>query len=129
MSAENGPASSATRKTGPEKSAATKQLASESQSRAGVVVPLPLLWARQLTANATGPVPEYGTPAWVELPDDSREKVASCVLAAEAWRTRRHIPEHFPSTQSRRIAEARRPRPGDFTGGPVSWDDEAVRRG
>lgn len=48
---------------------------------------MPLPWARQLIANATGPIPEYGSAEWRALPDDSREKVAACIVAAECWRT------------------------------------------
>src|SRR4051794_22570055 len=54
------------------------------------VVPLPLSWARQLVENADGPVPEYGSREWLTLPDDSREKVAATVVAAERWRTRNY---------------------------------------
>jgi hypothetical protein len=93
------------------------------------VVHFPLFWARQLIDSVEGPVPEYGTAAWVQLPDESRAKVAACVIAAEKWRTRRYG-EDFPlsppaRTRARHIAEARRPRPGDHPGGPVPWDREA----
>lgn len=128
MRAENGPASSVTRKTGPEKIAAAKQVASGVHPTGADVVPLPLSWARQLIAHAAGDVPEYGSPGWAGLPDDSREKVAACVLAAEAWRTRHHRADFLPpslSSRARRIAEARRPRPGDHRGGPVQWDEVA----
>lgn len=49
--------------------------------------PLPLTWAQQLIDNAEGPVPQYGSPEWQALPDDSRAKVAATVIAAECWRT------------------------------------------
>jgi len=51
--------------------------------------PLPavLPWAAALISAAEGPIPEYGSAAWSALPDDSRAKVAACVLAAETLRT------------------------------------------
>lgn len=90
------------------------------------VTHLPLAWARQLIANAEGPMPEYGSLEWIELPDESRTKVAACVAAAEKWRTR-HVPleivsAHTTSRRAREIAEARQPRPGDHPGGPVRWE-------
>lgn len=123
--------------TGPSENVAAKLgLATHSRaigdSRAGLnnVVPFPLSWARQLIANATGTIPEYGSAEWRALPDDSREKVAACVMAAERWRTRsHHYGEQFSfpgGRRAREIAEARRPRPGDHPGGPVQWDREAV---
>lgn len=90
------------------------------------VTPLPLRWAKNLVDGAIGPVPEYGSPEWAALPDEAREKVAGCVLAAEQWRTRhhrQHLSDIRPRTRrSREIAEARRPRPGDHMGGPVQFD-------
>lgn len=90
------------------------------------VIHFPLSWARGLIDSADGPVPEYGSADWVQLPDESRAKVAACVVAAERWRTRR---PHFlemdavPSKRAREIAEARQPRPGDHMGGPVPpWE-------
>ena len=47
----------------------------------------PLPWAQQLIENANAPIPQYGSPEWAALPDDSRVKVASTVVAAECWRT------------------------------------------
>jgi hypothetical protein len=46
----------------------------------------------------TGPIPEYGSPEFEALPDNSPEKVASCVRAAEAWRT-----YFFPEEITRRL--------------------------
>lgn len=100
-----------------------------SASPVVVVTPLPLRWAKTLIDGAAGPVPEYGSPEWAALPDDAREKVAGCVLAAEQWRTRYHrerLVDVRPRTRrAREIAEARRPRPGDYMGGPVQWDEAA----
>ncbi|MCU1613515.1 MAG: hypothetical protein JWO98_1055 [Frankiales bacterium] len=94
------------------------------------VVHFPLSWARQLIDGAAGPIPEYGSAEWVRLPDDSRSKVASCVVAAERWRTRNRSTgeDAMPvGRRAREIAEARRPRPGDHAGGPVPWErDEAA---
>lgn len=47
---------------------------------------MPLPWAADLIRSADGPVPDYGSPEWAALPDDSRAKVAACVIAAECWR-------------------------------------------
>lgn len=91
----------------------------------GGVTPLVLRWARTLIDGAAGDVHEYGSPEWHALPDDSREKVAGCVLAAEAWRTRyartREADIRPGTRRAREVAEARRPREGDHTGGPVQW--------
>jgi hypothetical protein len=93
------------------------------------VVSLPLPWAAELIFAVDGPVPAYGSPEWADLPDTSRAKVAACVVAAEAWRTRHHPAGVGPVTsrRARRIAEARRPRPGDHLGGPVSWERKQDR--
>lgn len=93
------------------------------------VVHFPLAWAEALIRSADGPIPPYGSPAWEALPDDSRAKVASTVVAAERWRIRGAAAiESFPSRRAREIAEAQRPRAGDHPGGPVPlWDGtEAV---
>ena len=96
MSAKAGPAPAANGKTGPQKIAAAKPLASEPQSRtkatqsaalAPVALPNTLPWARALIQAVNGPVPDYGTPEWEALPDNSRAKAVAAVLAAEAWRT------------------------------------------
>jgi hypothetical protein len=50
------------------------------------VLPTRLEWAAGLIDRAEGFIPEYGSPEFEALPDDSPEKVASCVRAAEAWR-------------------------------------------
>lgn len=90
------------------------------------VVNLPLSWAEQLIANGGPEVPEYGSRRWAELPDDSRAKVAACVVAAERWRTQGRSADVLTldpqPSRRRRIAEANRPRPGDFKGGAVDWD-------
>jgi hypothetical protein len=49
--------------------------------------PTPIPWAQALIDGADGPVPQYGAPEWAALPDDSRAKVAACVVAAESWRS------------------------------------------
>ena len=41
-------------------------------------------WAYGLISRASTPPPRYGSPEWYALPDGP-EKVASCVIAAEAW--------------------------------------------
>lgn len=108
--------------------AATAPLSTENSAVLALLLPLPLRWARALIEGADGPIPPYGSADWSALPDDSRAKVASCVMAAERWRTRHHQADPFPMSQSRRareIAEARRPRPGDHPGGPVVWDEVA----
>lgn len=94
------------------------------------VVPLPLRWAKTLIDAAGGPVPAYGTREWSDLPDGP-QKVAGCVLAAESWRTRHHQSGFLLGSGSRRareIAEARRPRPGDYPGGHVrgNWNEVAA---
>ena len=85
------------------------------------VLPFPLVWAEQLIRNGrdVGLVPTYGSADWLALPDDDRRKVAACVIAAEAHRTRTESPG--TGRQARRLAQARRSRPGDHLGGPVSW--------
>lgn len=53
-------------------------------------LPLPRLlpWEARLIALAGNePIPDYGSPAWHALPEDSAVRVASCVRAAAAWRT------------------------------------------
>lgn len=89
------------------------------------VVHLPMRWAEQLMANGPG-FPEYGSAEWAALADDDRRKVAACVAAAERWRTRGYAADvvSFPNRRAREIAEARRPRPGDYRGGPVDWDGQ-----
>jgi hypothetical protein len=130
---ENGPAPLAQGDAGPENFAAAKPLGSvvestaigDISSRSAGVAVMPLRWANQLIANADSAIPEYGSPEWQQLPDDSRAKVAACVIAAEEWRTCRsagYAPVSFTSRRVREIAKARRPRPGDYTGGPVEWE-------
>jgi hypothetical protein len=93
------------------------------------VLPLVLPWARVYIENAAGAeIPEYGTSAFHAL-EDGPLKVASCVVAAERWRTRRlqGAAESAYPRRAREIAEARRPRPGDHPGGPVPWIRADVR--
>jgi hypothetical protein len=99
--------------------------ASRDNSAARRIVPLPLSWARQLIANGGKAFPEYGSREWVSLDDRDPRKVAACVEAAERWRTRNYAADVYALPTGRRareIAEARRPRPGDYMGGPVKWD-------
>jgi hypothetical protein len=124
------PAPLAQGETGPENIAATKQLSLDAESNAGAdVSPLPIRWARVYIENVAGQeIPEYGTAAFQAL-EEGPVKVASCVVAAEAWRTRLHHTDGalVPSSRrAREITEARRPRPGDHRGGPVQWDEVAV---
>jgi hypothetical protein len=110
--------------TGPAENVATAAPLSVQNS----VIPLPLSWARQLIENAGGYFPPYGSREWSALDNEDRRKVAACVAAAEEWRTRNHRADVLDFPQSRRarqIAEARRPRPGDYLGGPVPWEREA----
>ncbi len=122
MTTSNGPASPAKEIAGP------ATLVPQDSAGHAVVTPLPLRWARALIEAADGPIPPYGSPEWSSLPDDSRTKVAATVEAAERWRTGNFAPEiiTFPSRRAREIAEARRPRPGDYPGGSVDWDGVAV---
>jgi hypothetical protein len=112
--------------TGPaENAAARKPLSVQNSAALASVTPLPLRWARALIESADDTIPPYGSAEWSALPDDSRIKVAACVIAAERWRTRRHSFDTVPgSRRSREIQEARKPRPGDYLGGPVPWDCE-----
>lgn len=57
-----------------------------SAGSTGTMVPRALDWARALIDAAEQPIPTYGSPEWAALPEDSRAKVAACVLAAECWR-------------------------------------------
>ncbi|MGY1778770.1 hypothetical protein [Geodermatophilus sp. SYSU D01036] len=117
-----GPAPAAN-ESGPHENATARKLL--DQQRSAVVRPLPLSWARALI-DAGGPdVPEYRSHEWMALPDDSRAKVAATVIAAERDYARRVGVEVVqPSShRARRIAEARRSRPGDHPGGAVPlWD-------
>lgn len=46
-------------------------------------------WARRLIdrGRAAGDIPLYGSSEWDALPDSDPRKVASCVRAAELWRS------------------------------------------
>lgn len=78
MTANEGPAPSP-REAGPsENSAAAKPL---------ILAPQRSGWADSLI-RAGGPgIPDYGSAAWEQLPDEHPAKVAACVIAAECWRT------------------------------------------
>lgn len=45
-------------------------------------------WAKTLIQRGrdAGQLFEYGSPAWDKLPPSDPRRIASCVLAAEAWR-------------------------------------------
>ena len=95
------------------------------------ILPFRIRWAEVLIDNgqAVGEIPEYGSPDWAALDDDDRRKVAATVIAAEQWRTRHHGDESFPEpvdNRVRRIRSARQPRPNDFAGGRVRWDQGGV---
>ena len=42
-------------------------------------------WARQLIDRQTPNRPQYGSTAWLMLPNDHPDKVAAAVVAAECW--------------------------------------------
>lgn len=42
-------------------------------------------WARQLIERQTKDRPIYGSTAWLMLPNEHPDKIASCVVAAECW--------------------------------------------
>lgn len=44
-------------------------------------------WARRMIDAAEKPLPAYGSPEWLALPDHDRRKVAAVVVAAECWAT------------------------------------------
>jgi microcystin degradation protein MlrC len=95
------------------------------------VLPFRIRWAEVLITNgeAIGDVPEYGSAEWASLEDDDRRKVAATVIAAERWRTRDQRDQGFlepVDNRTRRIRAARRPRPNDFAGGRVHWQDGGV---
>jgi hypothetical protein len=118
---------------GPAENAATAPLTPQDSASLAYVLPMRPRWSQALIEGTDGPIPPYGSPAWSALPDDSRAKVASVVLAAEAWRTRHTRPDFYapiPSRRAREIAEARRARSGDHPGGPVPlWELDEVASG
>jgi len=75
-------------------STATSELAPTPQSSAATdlrggrpaLLPRRLPWADALIRAAGSPIPDYGTPAWSALPDNSPAKVAATVIAAECFR-------------------------------------------
>lgn len=78
-------------------------------------------WARaQIRAYAgTGPIPEYGTAAWIHLPDRDPRRYAAVIVAAEQSRTRR-----APADRARaRQTPPPRPRPLHATPG---WPPVAI---
>lgn len=42
-------------------------------------------WAARLIGAAMKPIPRYGSPEWLALPEGSPAKVAAVVVAAECW--------------------------------------------
>jgi hypothetical protein len=42
-------------------------------------------WAERMIRAAGKPIPRYGSPEWLALPDGDRRKVAGVVVAAENW--------------------------------------------
>jgi hypothetical protein len=42
-------------------------------------------WAEWMMIQAGGPVPRYGSPEWLALPEGDRRKVAAVIVAAECW--------------------------------------------
>ena len=58
--------------------------ASGADSRGSDTAPLRRRWAQSLIRKAPNP-PRYGSPAWLALPEGSPGKIASVVVAAEAW--------------------------------------------
>jgi hypothetical protein len=110
----------------PAENAPTAPLSVQNSAALASVTPLPLRWARALIEGAGGHIPPYGSTEWSSLPDDSRIKVAACVIAAEHWRTRGYALNAYPASnrRAREIQDARQPRPGDYLGGPVPWDRE-----
>ena len=42
-------------------------------------------WAQRMIAAAGTPLPRYGSPEWLELPEGDRRKVAAVIVAAECW--------------------------------------------
>lgn len=44
-------------------------------------------WSRQLIERQTPTRPEYGSTAWLMLPNDHPDKIAAVVVAAEIWAT------------------------------------------
>jgi len=114
-------------------------------------------WASSLIRRAGKPPPSYGSPEWLALPEGSPAKVASVVVAAEAWavdgddipermrrdladvrRAERHQDDElftanvvpmvqalasrpdlgttYAERRTRELADAMKPRPGDFPG-------------
>lgn len=42
-------------------------------------------WAQRMLAAAERPLPRYGSPEWLALPEGDRRKVAAVIVAAECW--------------------------------------------
>lgn len=42
-------------------------------------------WAERMLIQAGTPVPRYGSPEWLALPEGDRRKVAAVIVAAECW--------------------------------------------
>jgi len=55
-------------------------------------------WARRMIGAVAKPLPSYGSPEWVALPEGDRRKVAAVVVAAECWaRDLEHLAEDLRS--------------------------------
>ena len=44
-------------------------------------------WARRFIDAAEKPLPRYGDPDWLALPEGDARKIAAVVIAAECWAT------------------------------------------
>ena len=42
-------------------------------------------WVRSMLADVPRPIPKFGSPQWLALPDGDRRKVAGVVVAAESY--------------------------------------------
>ena len=42
-------------------------------------------WVRSMLADVPRPIPKFGSPRWLSLPDGDRRKVAGGLVAAESW--------------------------------------------
>ena len=108
----------ATRKAGQdfERAASVDQAAADGADRA----PVPLTesatdnhdlvirrrrWSYALVRRAKAPIPAFGSKAWMNLTEGSAEKVASVVVAAEAWA---RDADDIEARLQREVAESRR---------------------
>ncbi|MGI8578631.1 MAG: hypothetical protein ACR2KG_12140 [Nocardioidaceae bacterium] len=66
-------------------------------------------WSYRLIRKAMAPVPPFGSREWVDLPEGSAERIASVVVAAEAWATDRdELPAHLAYELDAMRAESKR---------------------